>query len=94
MVKSRVETRHLGQIRKSAMKRLGQQDLFRHMVGIERTELLQFRNHFRGNSLRLVILRSAMHHAMPHRGQCVVPAALLDPIHQNAHRLRVIGSLD
>ena len=36
MVKSRVETRHLGQVRKSAMKRLGQQDLLRQMLGIER----------------------------------------------------------
>ena len=42
MVKSRVETRHLGQVRKSAMKRLGQQDLFRQMVRIKWTELLQF----------------------------------------------------
>ena len=39
MVKSRMETCHLGKIRKSAMKRLGQQDLLRHMVRIEWTEL-------------------------------------------------------
>jgi hypothetical protein len=31
-----------------------------------------------------------MHHAMPHRGQCITPAAFLDPIHQSAHRRRVI----
>jgi hypothetical protein len=35
MVKRRVETRHLGQLRKSAMKRLGQQDLLRQMLRIE-----------------------------------------------------------
>ena len=37
MVKSRVETGHLGQIGKPAMKRLGQQDLLRKMLGIEGT---------------------------------------------------------
>ena len=94
MVKSRVETRHLRQIRKSAMKRLGQQDLFRHMVRIKWTELLQIGDHFRSNSLRFVILRPAMHHAMPDRGQRVAPAALLDPIHQKAHSYRVIWRLD
>ncbi len=76
------------------MKRLGQQDLLRHMVRIKWTEVLQLRNHFRSNSLRLVILRPTMHHTMPYRGQCVAPAALLDPIHQNADRNRVIRSLD
>ena len=68
MVKSRVETRYLGQIGKSAMKRLGQQNLLRHMVRIEWTEAAQFLNHFRSDSLRLVILRTAIHHAMPNRG--------------------------
>ena len=90
MVKSRVETRHLGQVRKSAMKRLGQQDLLRQMLRIEWTEPVQLLNHFRSDSLRLAILRPAMHHAMPHRGQCITPAAFLDPIHQSAHRHRVI----
>ena len=81
MVKSRVETRYLGQIGKSAMKRLGQQNLLRHMVRIEWTEATQLLNHFRSDSLRLVILRAAIHHAMPNRDQCVTPAAFLDPIH-------------
>jgi hypothetical protein len=27
---------------------------------------------------------------MPHRGQCITPAAFLDPIHQSAYRYRVI----
>jgi hypothetical protein len=27
---------------------------------------------------------------MPHCGQCITPAAFLDPIHQSAHRRRVI----
>ena len=90
MVKSRVETRHLGQVRKSAMKRLGQQDLLRQMLRIEWTEPVQLLNHFRSDSLRLAILRPAMHHAMSHRGQCITPDAFLDPIHQSAHRHRVI----
>jgi hypothetical protein len=54
MVKCRVETRHLGQIRKSAMKRLGQQDLLRQMLRIEWTELAQLLN-FRTDSLRLAL---------------------------------------
>jgi hypothetical protein len=31
-----------------------------------------------------------MHYAMPHRSQSITPAALFDPIHQSAHRYRVI----
>ena len=68
VVKSRVETGHLGQVRKSAMKRLGQQDLLRQMLRIEWTEPVQLPNHFRRDSLRLAILQPAMHHAMPDRG--------------------------
>jgi hypothetical protein len=64
------------------------------MVRIKWTEFLQLSNHFRSNSLRFVILWPAMHHAMPDRGQCVGPAALLDPIHQKAHGYRVIWRLD
>ena len=65
MVKSRVETCHLGQVRKSAMKRLSQQDLLRQMVRIECTELVQILNHFGGDPLRLAIFRPAMHYPMP-----------------------------
>ena len=42
MVKSRVETRYLRQVRKAAMKRFGQQNLFRHVLRIEWTEPAQF----------------------------------------------------
>ena len=38
MVKGGVETRHLRQVREATMKRLGQQDLFREMLGIEWAE--------------------------------------------------------
>ena len=72
------------------MKRLGQQDLLRQMLRIEGTEPVKLLDHFRGDSLRLAILRSAMHHAMPNRGQCITPDTFLDPIHQSAHRHRVI----
>ncbi len=41
MVKGRVEARHLGQIGKSALKRLGQQNLLRQMLGIEWAESAQ-----------------------------------------------------
>ena len=90
VVKSRVETRYLRQVGKSAVKRLGQQDLLRQMLRIEWAEPVQLLNHFRRDSLRLAILRPAMHHAMSHRGQCITPDAFLDPIHQSAHRHRVI----
>ena len=72
------------------MKRLGQQDLLRHVVGIEWAEPAQFLNHFRSDSLRLVIFRSAIHHAMPNCGQSITPMMLLNPIHQSAHCYRVI----
>ena len=49
MVKRRVETCHLGQIGKSAMKRLGQQDLLRQMLRIEWTKSVQLLNHFLGD---------------------------------------------
>ena len=71
-------------------ERLDQLDLLRQMLRIEWAEPVQFLNHFRSDSLRLAIFRPAMHHAMPGRGQCVMPAVFLDPIHQNAHRHRVI----
>ena len=90
MVKGCVETRHLGQARKPAMKRLGEQDLLRQVLRIEWTEPAQLLNHFCSDSLRLTILGPAMHHAMSYRGQCIPPAAFLDPIHQNAHCHRVI----
>ena len=60
------------------MKRLGQQDLLRHVVGIEWTEPAHLLNHFRCDSLRLVILRPAIHYTMPNRGQCITPAAFLE----------------
>ncbi len=72
------------------MKRLGQQDLLGQMLGIEGTEPVQLLDHFRRDPLRLAVLRPAMHHAMPHRGQCITLGAFLDPIHQSAHRHRVI----
>ena len=56
------------------MKRLGQQNLLRQMLGIERTEPVQLLDHLRGDPLRLAILRPAMHHAMSHGGQCIALA--------------------
>jgi len=72
------------------MKRLGQQDLLRQMLWIEWTEPVQLLNHVRRDALRLTILRPAMHHAMPHRGQRAAIAAFVDPIHQHLNRHRVI----
>jgi hypothetical protein len=94
MVESRIETRHLGQIRKSAMKRFGQLDLLRQVVRIEWTEPAQLLHHFRRDLLRPTVLRPAMHHAMPYCGQCLVLAALLNPIHQSVYRRCVIRRRD
>ena len=60
------------------------------MFGIEGRELTQLLDHFLGDELRGAVLRSTMHHAMPHRSQRDPPEALLDPIHQRAHRRRVV----
>ena len=51
MVKSRVETGHLRQVGKSAMKRLGQLDLFRQMLRIEWFESAQLLDHLRGDNV-------------------------------------------
>jgi hypothetical protein len=72
------------------MKRLRQLDFFRKVLRIEWFELTQLLNHFFGDQCRLAILRSAMHHAMPHRGQRITPAVLLDPIHQGADGRHVV----
>ena len=90
MVKSGVKTRHLRQVRKSAMKRFGQQDLFRQMLRIEWTKPVQLLDHFRSDSLPLGVFRPPMHHTMSYRGQRVTPDAMLDPIHQRAHRHSVV----
>jgi len=92
-VKRRVEAGHLGQMGKSPVKRLGQQDLLWQMFGIEGTEPAQFLHHFRRDSQRRAVLRATMDHAVPHRSQSGAPASFLDPIHQGAHRHRVIRRL-
>ena len=77
MVKSRIEARHLGQVREAAMKLLGQQNLLRQMLGIEGTELAQLLNHFRRDALRLadISARRAPRDAPPrqmHHVRCVL----------------------
>src|ERR1039458_4142717 len=91
MVEGRVETRDLGQVRKSAMELLGQQNLLRQMLGIEWTEPAQVLNHFRSDALWLAVFRPAVHNAMPHCDKCTMPAAFLDSIDQRAHRRGEIG---
>jgi len=44
------------------------------MLGIEGTEPVELLNHLGGDPLRLAVLRPAMHHTMPHRGQRITPA--------------------
>ena len=51
MAKAVSKQGHRRQVRKSALDRLGQQDLLRQVVGIERADATQLRNHFRGDSL-------------------------------------------
>jgi hypothetical protein len=94
MMKGRVETGDLRQIGKTVMKRLGQQNLLRQMLRIKRSKRPKLRHHFRRDPLRRAILRSAMHHAMSHRGQWMTPAAFVGPIHQGSHRRLVIRRLD
>ena len=91
MVKSRVETRHLGQVRKAPMKRFGQQDLLRQMLRIEGTEPVQLLDHFHRDALGLAIFRPAVHDAMPHRRKCTMPAAFFDTLDQRVHRRGEIG---
>src|SRR5512141_2109343 len=67
----RIKTSYLRQIGKPAMKRLGQLDLFRQVLRIERLELMQLLNQLPGDALWFAVLRAAMHYAMPYCGQLV-----------------------
>jgi hypothetical protein len=89
-VKRGVETRHLRQSGVALAERLDQLDLERQMLRIEGAEPVQFLDHFRGELLRLAIFRAAMYHAVPHSGQCVMPAVFLDPVGQGTHRRIVV----
>ena len=89
VVKRGVETGHLGQVGKPVMKRLCQQYLLRQMLGIKWIKPMQFRNHFRGDSLRLAILRPAMHYAMSHGGQAISRRSSIQSM-RTAHRGRVV----
>src|SRR5271170_6369985 len=82
MVKGRIEARYLGHVGKSAVECLGQQDLFRQMVGIEWTEPVQLFDHLPRNSLWLTIIRATMHDTMSYRGQYIASVVFRNPIHQ------------
>ena len=73
---------------KAALKRLRQEDFLRQMLRIEWIEIVKFLDHWRGDPLRLAILRAAMHYAMSHGSQCIT--TFFNPIHENAHCDRVI----
>ena len=90
-MKSRVETSHLGQVGKSVMKRLDQQNLLGHMLRIERTEAAADPRPF-----PRVIRCGSLYFGPPCTTRCPTAvnasraAEFLDPIHQNIHRCRVI----
>ena len=48
---------------------LYQLDLERQMLRIEGAEPAELFDHFRGDVLRLAVVRAAMHYAMPNGGQ-------------------------
>ena len=92
MVKRRVKTGHLWQVRESTMKCLRQKDLLRQMLRVKRTELAQFLDQFRGDEMRFAVFWSAMDYPMTHRAQTITPGAFRDPIHQRADRSLVSGA--
>ena len=55
MVERGIKTRNLRQFRIAPLKRLDQQDFFRHMLGIKMSELLQLLNHLRADSQRRAV---------------------------------------
>ena len=65
------------------MKRLGQQDLLRHMVRIEWTQAMLLVNSFRSDSLRVAILRPALHDVMPNRDKCITSQAMRLSLNHN-----------
>jgi len=86
-----IKTSNLRQAGKPPMKRLGQQNFLRQMLGVERFELMQFRHQLRRDALRFAVFRSAMHHPMPHGGQLAAADSFPEPIHQHAHSRGVVG---
>src|SRR5574338_367103 len=88
-----VETSNLRQTGKAPMERLGEQDFLRQMLRIKRREPMQFRYHLGSDALMLDKIRTAMHHAMAHASQSSRRDSFLDPIHEQVHRRRMIGSV-
>jgi hypothetical protein len=82
--------RDLREARESVLKGLRQEDFFRQMIRIERTDFTQLLDHLRRDSLRLPIFRTAMHHAVANGSQSSGFESFLYPIHQQAHRRLVI----
>ena len=93
MVKCRIETRDLKQVRESALKCFYQQYFCWQMLGVEWAEPMKFFNHTRCNSRRLAIVRTTMHNAVPDRRYCFAVGLLLKPIHENAYRSRMVRYL-
>ncbi len=94
VMKGGVETRELRQGGKAPMKGFRQKNLFRQMFGIERAELMQFRDHFRSNGLRLPISGTAVDHAMADCGQFTALNPVANPVHQHIHGRCVIRRND
>ena len=74
MVKRRVEARHLRQVGKAVVKRLGQQDLLRQMLGIEWAEPTQLRDHLR------VMRCGSLYFGPPCTTRCPTAANAVSPL--------------
>lgn len=94
MMKSGVEARHLRKVGESVLNCLGQQDLLRQVRWSEWAETVQFLKHLWRDAQWFAVHRPTMHHPVPNGGQCIMPTAVLNPIHQYTHRDRMIRRLD
>ena len=94
MVKRGVKTGKLGQLGKTLLKGLRQQDFLRQMFGIKRAELVKGSNHLRGDAVRFPIFGPAVDDAMADGGEVARRKSGGDPIHQIGHRDVVIRGLD
>ncbi len=90
LVKCGVKTGHLGQFGITLAERLDQLYFAGQMIGVVRTEAMQFGEQFRGDPLRLGMLQT-MHHAVAHGADGSEIRLLLEPINQEFCRRLMIG---
>src|SRR5579862_8185019 len=86
-MKRRVKTSHLRQARKFPGKKLNSTDRRRHVIGIERQELLDIRHEFRSDPLGPAVPRAAVNEPVADRGEMSKKTVFAEPRENCVQRL-------